>query len=140
MWTAQRLGRQEMQHEPIAQSGEVTVTGEQAGVFLDADRRWISVYSPGGYCWVPKSGQQVMVLKTGQEQESACIIGAGQKAEGLRAGEVKLYSEHGAQISLKNDGKVEIMGDIWVNGERLEAYIERISLAAKIPMGDAGGV
>lgn len=114
--------------EPAAaEQGTVTVSGKLAGVYSDGDRRWISVYAPGGYCWKPAAGQEVLVLKAGQEKETACVLGAPQAEKDLMAGEVCLFSE-GGSITLKNSGEIRISGDVSINGESLGDLIYRVVL------------
>lgn len=123
MWTSERKKGLAL-HEAGAELGVVTLGGDPAGVVLGGERRWLPVYCPGGYHWRPSAGDKVLVLKTGEEGETPCILGTAQNGSGLRAGEVQLGQGEGT-ISLA-DGKVELNGDIWVNGTQLEEYIRSI--------------
>ena len=60
MWTSER-NRRLSAGEPAADVGVVTLNGDPAGVELGGERRWLSVYSPGGYRWRPAAGDQVLV-------------------------------------------------------------------------------
>jgi phage gp45-like len=44
------------------------------------------------------------------------VAGAETAADGLDPGEVKLYS-NGASIVLRNNGRVEISGNVYINGD-----------------------
>lgn len=68
MWTSER-GRLLTVQESAAEVGVVTLGGDPAGVSLGGERRWLSVYGPGGYAWRPMAGDKVLVLKTGAERE-----------------------------------------------------------------------
>ena len=92
MWTSER-NRRLASEEPAAELGAVTLGGDPAGVSLGGERRWITVYSPGGYSWRPTSGEKVLVLKAGAEGESPCVLGTVQKDLELRPGEVRISGD-----------------------------------------------
>ena len=119
-------GRGRRVEETAAELGSVTLEEEQAGVYLEGERRWTQVYSPGGYCWRPALGDQVLVLKAGGERESPCIIGRKQAGE-LQPGEVALTERGGkAAVRLRRDGELALEGDGTVNGVGLNTLIENI--------------
>lgn len=124
MWTSER-GRVLPVREPEAEVGVVTLGGDPAGVNLGGERRWLPVYSPGGYAWRPAAGDQVLVLKAGAERESPCILGRVQSGNELGPGEVRLSGENCA-VCLKKGG-LELAGTVFVNGVRLEDYVRRIA-------------
>lgn len=70
-------------------------------------RSGAEVASPYGYSCVPVSGEEaVMIDVSGKD----CCIGVKSTADGLDEGEIRICSAGGAQIELKNDGKVYING------------------------------
>ena len=97
MWTSER-NRNLQVREPAAEMGTITMGGDPAGVNLGGERRWLNVYGPGGYSWRPTAGDKVLVLKTGAEGESPCILGTAQEGEDLKPGEVRLT---GLECSLR---------------------------------------
>lgn len=123
MWTTER-NRTLPVREAEAELGLVTLGGDPAGVLLGGERRWLNVYSPGGYSWRPSAGDRVLVLKAGAEQESACILGTVQKETQLAPGEVRL-SGSGTSIRL-GANKLDLNGEITVNGQDLKQYIESV--------------
>ena len=123
MWTSERT-RRPAQEEPAAELGAVTLGGDPAGVALGGERRWLSVYAPGGYSWRPAAGQKVLVLKTGGERELPCIVGTPQSDAALGPGEVSLQGGS-SQVRLGQDS-LELNGHILVNGMELELYIREI--------------
>ena len=126
MWTSDR-SRKRAVGECGADVGEVTVEQEPLGVYLEGERRWAGVYSPGGYRWQPIQGEQVLVLKAGAEREQPCIVGRQQEGA-LEPGEVELSSGTGkAVIRLRGDGELALVGRITVNGVRLEDLIAGIA-------------
>ena len=128
--------------------------GDPAGVLLGGERRWLPVYSPGGYAWRPTAGDKVLVLKTGGERESPCILGKAQDGDGLGQGEVRLtggdsrlrLGPEGAELSggdnvirlgkqleltgekssIQLGRELALSGSIMVNGQSLYSYIEGI--------------
>ena len=137
MWTSER-NRNLPVREPAAELGTVTLGGDPAGVSLGGERRWLTVYGPGGYSWRPTSGDKVLVLKAGAEGESPCIPGTTQDAEDLKPGEVRLT---GMECSLHlGQGQVEVtggknsmslgQGGLAINGQSLESMVREIAREA----------
>jgi hypothetical protein len=133
MWTSERT-RTQANGEPAAELGVVTLGGDPAGVNLGGERRWLRVYSPGGYSWRPSAGDRVLVLKAGAERESPCILGKAQDGGDLSAGEVRLTGTGMGCVKLLGD-RVELSGELWVNGEKLEDYVTRLAKAAMAGLG-----
>lgn len=113
-----------------AQVGLVTAAGQESGVYLGTQRCWLPVLAPGGYRWRPKTGEQVLVLKTGAEGESACVLARQEEPDtDLRPGEVELYAPK-CGLKLNEAGGIELHGKVWVNGTALEDLIGRAVAAA----------
>lgn len=123
MWTSER-NRNLPAREAAAELGTVTLGGDPAGVSLGGERRWLTVYGPGGYSWRPTAGDKVLVLKAGAEGESPCILGTTQGEEELKPGEVRLAG-CGSSIHLGEDG-VSLTGQVYINGQPLEELIAAI--------------
>lgn len=125
MWTSERNGKQPIGEAP-AELGTVTLGGDPAGVSMGGERRWLPVFTPGGYSWRPTVGDKVLVLKTGSQKENPCIVGMQQQADDLGPGEVKL---NGVDCSLRlGTGQVELEGQVFINGRTLEDIITQIVL------------
>ena len=134
MWTSER-SRRPLVQEAAAETGEVTLGGEQAGVILGGERRWTALCCPGGYAWRPAAGDRVLVLKAGGEQESLFILGMEPGGEELSPGEVRLS---GGSSSIRlGSSAVDLNGNIRINGTELDDYI--IAVAAELLSGGAGG-
>lgn len=136
MWTSER-NRNLPLREAAAEIGTVTLGGDPAGVSLGGERRWLTVYSPGGYSWRPTAGDKVLVLKAGAEGESPCVLGTVQGTEELRPGEVRLAGGENA-VYLSQDGlkltggesgltlkqkRADLTGELYINGESLHDII-----------------
>lgn len=124
MWTSER-GRLLPVQEPAAELGLVTLGGDPAGVNVGGERRWLPVYSPGGYSWRPAAGDKVLVLKAGAERESPCVLGTPQQETDLKPGEVRL-SGGGSGALWVSGSNLELRGQILINGTSLDAYIQSI--------------
>ncbi len=100
-----------------AEVGVATIGGGEAAVLTRGEDRFLPVYGPGGVAWMPKAGDTVLVIKGGSGREERCIAGAlaRQETDGLEPGELRLYSG-GASLTLRNDGTVEIYGQLMING------------------------
>lgn len=123
MWTSERTRRLSVE-EPAAELGAVTLGGDPAGVLLGGERRWLTVYGPGGYSWRPAAGDKVLVLKAGAEREIPCVLGVAQEGEQLGPGEVRLAG--GDSAVLLGRGTLALTGRITVNGVELEQYVQKI--------------
>ncbi len=122
--------------EGEGQTGIVTMSGSETAVLLDRERRGLQMYSPGGYSWTPKVGQRVLVIQG--RGEIPCIVGALQGGGapdrvGIQAGSLSLGGQtvwvsagDGAGIQ---GNRIDLKGQVYVNGERLEDLIMRIALS-----------
>ena len=124
MWTSER--RLERRAEESAALGQVTLGGDPAGVFLGGERRWLPVYSPGGYCW----------RQAGDGRESRCITGRRQAEKELEPGEVRISGGSGG-VRLYSGG-TDLTGEVSINGQGLEEMIEAI-VARALAASAAGG-
>lgn len=124
MWTSE-WDRQTQVREAEAEVGLVTLGGDPAGVNLGGERRWLPVYSPGGYAWRPAAGDKVLVVKAGGEREAPCILGKVQDGTDLAPGEVRLTGT-GSSLVLR-EGSVRLNGAVQINGIGLDAYIREIA-------------
>jgi len=127
MWLSRELAAQRGREGVSAQAGTVTVDGESAAVYARGEQRSAAVVSPQGIAWRPAGGEPVVLLKGGEQEEAAYVLGIPGGGEvQVEAGELCLYSRGGAQIRLKNNGRVEITGDVFINGSKY------------VPMGGGG--
>ena len=78
----------------------------------DMERRAPTVAVPYGMAVCLPQGEKVVMLP-----ESGVCIGAVNAADGLSPGEVRLFSAGGAQILLRADGAVVIIGQVFPKAE-----------------------
>ena len=134
MWTANRT-REGRTEECAADQGVVTLGGDPAAVYLGGERRWVSLYTPGGYQWRPKAGDKVLVVKAGDHRELPCLVGKrpdalSEEAE-LSPGSGRIHSGTGV-VLLDEDG-LTLMGDDVPDGaggfetlDRAQALLARV--------------
>lgn len=107
MWISRQLA-QEKQETPPIQTAKVTLnnTGEDNGVSAGSERG-VKLCSPYGYCFSLPAGESLILTHCDAQQTA---IGVTMAAKGLKTGEIKISSESGGYIYLKNDGSVIING------------------------------
>lgn len=77
-----------------------------------------SIVSPGGMAYIPRAMEDAVVISDNNEQ--FCIgVRVGDNDHGILPGELILYAS-GNYIHLKNNGEIRIVGDVYINGTRLE--------------------
>lgn len=130
------------QHKRPAEQGEgqvgvITMSGGETAALLDCERRGLQVYAPAGYRWTPRVGQRVLVIQG--RGEVPCVVGARQGGDlpdsvtvearnlSLQGDNVVLTAQDKALVQGE---KVELEGEIYVNGQTLEEYI--IALIVRI--------
>lgn len=110
MWLGKQLSRRAREDE--ADTGTVTASGEQLCAITDGEKRRLRVFSPGGYRWQPRAGQQVLVLKNG----AVCGAWQDETETGLEPGEVELFGPDGASLRLERAGRLVLKGNILIEG------------------------
>lgn len=119
MW----LSKQMKPETPTADAdlGLTTIAGGSAGVVTRGEVRSLPVYGPGGYVWLPESGETVLVIKGGPGGEEQCVAGTRQNAgpEDMQPGEIYLHGPGGGSVYLRADGTVELRteGTLKLQGE-----------------------
>lgn len=116
MW----LSKQMKPAAPTADAdlGVTTIAGDSVGVVTRGEVRALPIYGPGGYVWLPENGAAVLVIKGGPGGEEQCVAGMKQKETpaGMEPGEVFLYGPGGNSVYLKQDGTLELRGDVDIRG------------------------
>lgn len=135
MWISGQCKKEQgMRHN--ARVGVVTAQGERIGVYTDGQMRLLPVAAPGGYRWRPANGQQVLVLKTGADAESACVLAEqSEPVEDLLPGEVELRGPD-CGLRLNREGQVALRGTVLLNGVPLETVIQEAVYRALATQGD----
>lgn len=114
MWISEKL-RRRTGPGTTAELGETTTGGKSAAVIAAGESRDLVRITPGGYHWLPKSGQNVLLVSCVQGERALCGV-AEEFGVGLEPGEVYITSDGGAFIHLKNDGSLCLGGRVGVEG------------------------
>ena len=118
MWLSKKLNEDTRDTSAAALRGAVTMGGAEAAVWSCGEERNLPAAAPGGYAWRPRFGENVLVLKGGETGGERYIVGALEEdAEALGEGEICLYSAGGTKLYLRNDGRIELFGALYINGE-----------------------
>ncbi|MEG0778964.1 MAG: hypothetical protein RRY95_05180 [Oscillospiraceae bacterium] len=135
MWLSKQLTANRQEEQAGADLGVTTIGGGSVGALTRGELRELPVFSPGGILWQPQTGETVLVIRGGTGGEEQCIAGVEQKKAlaGLKPGELYLFSTGGASIYLRRDGRVEIDGDLLINGIPFKAC------SKPVEGGGAGG-
>lgn len=113
MWLSNRKTQATSHQSSI---GEVTIGGMKTAVYTDGEKRNSTFFSPGGYYWLPSCGQNMVVIK-GEDNEVCCMDReVTELPVDMQEGEVYIVSAGNASLYLKNDGTVQIIGDVSVTG------------------------
>lgn len=112
MWLSKKAA-EAPRTEPVADVGVVSIGAAQPAVVTDGETRNLAVFAPGGYCWRPAAGEQVLVLKAGAE---GVVAGKRTDAGALAPGEILITAPGGASIRLGADGSLALTGTVTVNG------------------------
>ena len=114
MWLSKRTTQRPTDDGTIV--GEVTIGGERAGVYMGGERRDLMVCAPGGYFWMPKVGDETLVIQCVDGMKLCAGLPMEKAPEGMEAGEVTIRSAGDAVLWLKNDGSMEVRGDVELTG------------------------
>ena len=100
MWLGKKIAsRQKEAERPVAG----TISGEQnGGLLLQSSSEYREVAAAGPYGVV--SGEKTFCL------------GVEIDPKGLQPGELVLFSSGGAKITLTRDGKIQLEGQVFING------------------------
>lgn len=117
MWLSKKLAAHELQDVASAQDGTVTIEGGELAVFSSGEKRGVKTVGPGGYEWQPCKGEDVLIVRGGIFGEESYAVGVPEQAnEALAPGEVRIRSAAGAEIVLRNNGRIDINGLLFING------------------------
>ena len=117
MWLSENTVKK--QSFKAADTGTVTVSGNEPAVFTDSELRSVNIIIPGGFAWKPGIGDETLIIKSGDGRKCAVGKYGNEYINGISAGEVKIFSK-GGTIWVKNDGTIAVDGTLQVSG-RVEA-------------------
>lgn len=114
MWISERSARGERRDEGVS-VGRVSLGGLKPAVLVGGELRQTELVCPG-LCWLPRVGEEVLVLTSG---EGDCLVlgGVGGAAgQQLEPGELCLTNGSGGEIRLRPDGTIVLLGRVQLRG------------------------
>lgn len=115
--------------EKIMQGKKDTTVCVSGIIVNSADRRvaangihgigQLAIVSPGCMRYIPLPQEEAVILSNDREQLCLGVKMLYNDYE-IQPGEVMLFSQGGASITLKNDGSIHLEGDVYINGNRWE--------------------
>ncbi|MEG0018328.1 MAG: hypothetical protein RSB36_03990 [Hydrogenoanaerobacterium sp.] len=110
-----------------ATAATATVTNTGGGYVNasgESDHLFLPLFLPTGICALPKEGDEALLLPLDGGAVCIATLCPPKAAAGLLNGELRLYSQGGAEITLKNNGDVVINGlTIKPNGTFKESVV-----------------
>ena len=125
MWLSEKAASGGGEAE-TAEIGVVTISGDKPSVMLGGEKRNVELLVFPGLSWKPAAGEQVLVLRAGDEY-FVCGAPGAEGSSGLAAGEIRLKSR-GASVTVRNGGDIELRGDVNVVGKLLINGVDILSL------------
>lgn len=117
MWLSKKMTETGREDSCAVSLGEISIGGDDVGVMVfGTEHRGVTVSAPDGFAWRPRSGQQVLVLKTEDGEQVIAGVVSAPDSSTLKNGEVSISSQS-ASITLQNDGAVRIVGSISISGD-----------------------
>lgn len=113
MWLGKKIaGSPKEPDRPVAG----VISGEKDGGLLlqsSAEYREVSAAGPYGVKSLPPAGENGIGIVSG---EKTFCLGVEMDTQGLSPGELILFSSGGAKITLTRDGKIQLEGQVFING------------------------
>jgi phage gp45-like len=106
MWISQKLIAVQKEN-PAAEVAKVTGSAIMQGI---NEYRGLPTAAPWGIAYLPPNTSKTVVVNT---NEGNVCIGTLSQSQGLKPGEIKLFSAGGANIVLKNSGEIVINGKVF---------------------------
>lgn len=113
MWLGKKIAENRKERE---KSMTGTISGENDGGLLlqaAAEYREVASVGPYGVKSLPPAGESAVGVVCG---DKTFCLGVEMNPEGLRPGELVLFSAGGAKITLTQDGKIKLEGQVLING------------------------
>jgi len=108
MWISKKLAQSGNQAQnDNTEIGNLSIsTDDIVAAISSCEKRKIAFYSPSGVEFLPSVGQNVLLISCGNQ--TVCAGVEMKKTSKLKAGEIRLFSQGGAEILLKNDGSITL--------------------------------
>ena len=115
MWLSKKLAEGNASAQSDApEIGNLSIsTNDLIAAISSCEKRGISFYTPFGVEFFPAEGQKVLLISCGSH--TVCAGVEMKKSSELSAGEIRLFSQGGASIALKNDGSIILNNSVTID-------------------------
>lgn len=115
MWISKKLAQSNNQAQSDnTEIGNLSIsTDDLVAAISSCEKRKISFYSPLGIEFLPSVGQNVLLISCGNQ--TVCAGVEMNKPSNLKAGEIRLFSQGGANILLRNNGSIELNNSVVID-------------------------
>lgn len=116
MWIARKTSEIREADDFASRVGVVSVGGGTPAVVTEGELRSVELIKTGGAVYLPRAGEEVLLERTGDNEQ--IVLGVLEKPlpSGVAAGEIYISNGSGALVHIKNDGSVHIRGNLMING------------------------
>ena len=115
MWISKKLAQSNNQAQSDnTEIGNLSIsTDDVVAAISSCEKRKIAFYTPLGIEFLPSVGQNVLLVSCGNQ--TICAGVEMIKTSKLKAGEIRLFSQGGANVYLKNDGSIELNDSVFID-------------------------
>lgn len=107
MWITQKIA-QSARMDPAENGRADSFQNAELAATGSARRQNVPLYAPAGLISIPSQGAQVLLSPCAGE--TICTGVRVADTQGLRPGEIRLFSAGGASLTLKNSGEIDLNG------------------------------
>lgn len=115
MWISKKLAQSANQAQnDNTEIGNLSIsTDDLVAAISSCEKRKITFYSPLGIEFLPSVGQNVLLISCGNR--TVCAGVEMNKTSKLKPGELRLFSQGGANILLRNNGSIELNNSVVID-------------------------
>ncbi len=117
MWITRFMNENSRDKKDSSVGSVTSSSGSGVEVSASASFRNLPMVTPFGIEYVPPVGESALVTEA--ESRRVCMGVLSSAPKNLGAGEVRISSQGGASVTLKNDGRILLEGRLFLNGEEV---------------------
>ncbi|MEG0777253.1 MAG: hypothetical protein RR227_01740 [Oscillospiraceae bacterium] len=141
MWLSQKAASQDFGTYGDSVVGYVTVGGARPCVLTEGEVRNAELVSCGGAVLLPKTGDEVLLTRSVEGESFVVGTVVGGLPADILEDEVFITAGKGSTIRIKQNGEIELSGNIVLNGKTDvvgQLFINGAAYAPPIPSGGGG--
>ena len=116
MWLSRKAAEMDLGNSSPCKIGFVSIGGALPAIVTDGEVRSVHLAKLGGAVYVPRAGDEVVSISTSDGDEIIVGVLSGNVAAGRSEGDVLISNGNEAFICLRNDGVIELSGEVRLNG------------------------